>query len=60
VKQATKAVQKKTGQKGKRLFMPIRVVTTGQTKGPELPVTISLLGKEKVVSRLRAFLNEQI
>lgn len=60
VKQAIKAVQKKTGQKGKRLFMPIRVVTTGQTKGPELPVTISLLGKEKVVSRLRAFLNEQI
>src|SRR5690606_5951813 len=59
VKQATKAVQKKTGQKGKRLFMPIRVVTTGQTKGPELPVTISLLGKEKVISRLQAFLNEQ-
>lgn len=59
VKAATKAVQKKTGQKGKRLFMPIRVVTTGQTKGPELPVAIALLGKDKVISRLQAFLNEQ-
>lgn len=27
--------------------MPIRVATTGQTHGPELPNAIALLGKEK-------------
>ena len=31
IKAAIKAVQKETGHKGKNLFMPIRVVTTGQT-----------------------------
>ncbi|MEK3888974.1 glutamate--tRNA ligase [Bacillus sp. FSL K6-3431] len=52
VKKAIKAVQKSTGQKGKKLFMPIRVAVTGQTQGPELPNSIELLGKEKVKSRL--------
>ncbi len=36
LKAAIKAVQKSTGQKGKKLFMPIRVAVTGQTNGPEL------------------------
>lgn len=31
IKAAIKVVQKATGQKGKNLFMPIRVATTGQT-----------------------------
>ena len=48
IKAAIKAVQKETGHKGKNLFMPIRVVTTGQTHGPELPDAIALIGKEKV------------
>ncbi|MDX5474098.1 MAG: glutamate--tRNA ligase [Bacillaceae bacterium] len=52
IKAATKAVQKATGQKGKNLFMPIRVATTGQTHGPDLPQAISLLGKETVLARL--------
>ena len=52
IKAAIKSVQKATGQKGKKLFMPIRVAVTGQTHGPELPVALQLLGKEKVVSRL--------
>jgi nondiscriminating glutamyl-tRNA synthetase len=52
IKKSIKAVQKATGQKGKKLFMPIRVATTGQTHGPELPVAIELLGKEKILSRL--------
>jgi len=52
IKTAIKSVQKTTGQKGKKLFMPIRVATTGQTHGPELPLAIQLLGKEKVVQRL--------
>ncbi len=54
IKKSIKAVQKATGQKGKKLFMPIRVATTGQTHGPELPVAIELLGKEKIISRLES------
>ena len=42
-----------TGIKGKQLFMPIRVAVTGQMHGPELPNTIEVLGKEKVLSRLK-------
>jgi nondiscriminating glutamyl-tRNA synthetase len=52
IKAAIKATQKETGQKGKKLFMPIRVATTGQTHGPDLPQAISLLGKEKITKRL--------
>lgn len=53
IKSAMKAVQKSTGQKGKNLFMPIRSKLTGQTHGPDLPEAISLLGKEKVLARLK-------
>lgn len=56
IKAAIKAVQKETGQKGKNLFMPIRVAVTGQTHGPELPEVIRLLGKETVMSRLEKFI----
>ena len=57
IKAKIKATQKATGHKGKKLFMPIRVATTGQMHGPELPQSIELLGKEKVVARLDALLN---
>lgn len=55
IKAAIKAVQKETGHKGKNLFMPIRVVTTGQTHGPELPDAIALIGKEKSIARVAKF-----
>jgi len=55
IKAAIKAVQKATGHKGKNLFMPIRVVTTGQTHGPELPDAIALLGKEKTIARVSQY-----
>ncbi|MEM5018551.1 glutamate--tRNA ligase [Metabacillus indicus] len=54
IKAATKAVQKSTGHKGKNLFMPIRVATTGQTHGPDLPQAIELLGKETILARLKS------
>ncbi|WP_449622222.1 glutamate--tRNA ligase [Robertmurraya sp. Marseille-Q9965] len=56
VKASIKAVQKSTGQKGKKLFMPIRVATTGQTHGPDLPKAIALLGRDKVIQRLKELL----
>ncbi|WP_108672038.1 glutamate--tRNA ligase [Peribacillus acanthi] len=57
IKNAMKAVQKSTGQKGKKLFMPIRVATTGQTHGPDLPQAIALLGKEKIKNRVSRILH---
>ena len=57
IKAAIKAVQKETGVKGKNLFMPIRVATTGQQHGPELADAISLIGKEKVIVRVEKFAN---
>lgn len=56
IQASIKAVQKETGQKGKNLFMPIRVATTGQTHGPDLPKSIALLGKEKVKNRIKSIL----
>ncbi|MEH7493043.1 glutamate--tRNA ligase, partial [Neobacillus niacini] len=53
IKAAMKAVQKSTGQKGKNLFMPIRAAVSGQTHGPDLPQTIELLGKERVLNRIQ-------
>lgn len=53
IKKSIKSVQKETGVKGKQLFMPIRVAVTGQTHGPELPNTIALLGRDKVLNRLK-------
>lgn len=49
---AIKAVQKETGVKGKNLYMPIRVATTGQQHGPELPLAIELLGNNKAISHI--------
>ncbi|KOO40845.1 glutamate--tRNA ligase [Priestia koreensis] len=54
IKASIKAVQKSTGHKGKKLFMPIRVATTGETHGPELPQSIALLGKDTVLARLQS------
>lgn len=40
--------------KGKLLYMPIRIITTGVMHGPELPDTLYLLGKETVLKRLNS------
>lgn len=49
-----KEVQKETGHKGKALFMPIRVALTGQMHGRDLNATIALLGRDRVIERLKA------
>ncbi|MDC3414665.1 glutamate--tRNA ligase [Aquibacillus sp. 3ASR75-11] len=58
IKGEIKATQKETKQKGKKLFMPIRVATTGQAHGPELPNAIHLLGRTVVLKRLRNTLDK--
>ena len=58
IKKAIKAVQKETGAKGKKLFMPIRVAVSGQMHGPELAETILLLGKEQATEHMNLALKE--
>src|SRR5690554_32239 len=52
INQAIKDTGKKLEIKGKALFMPIRIATTGEAHGPSLPVSLSLLGKELVIKRM--------
>jgi glutamyl-tRNA synthetase len=40
------------GVKGKSLFMPIRIQTTGVMHGPDLPRSLAILGKDEVLRRL--------
>lgn len=48
-----KKIQKKTGIKGKNLYMPIRVMLTGQVHGPEMVNIILVLGKDKILNRIK-------
>ena len=50
-------LEKKMGRKGKELYAPLRAAITGKTKGPELAKTLPLLGKERVIHRLKMALN---
>ena len=42
-----------TGLKKGELFMPVRIALTGATKGPEIPVVVEVLGKARVLERLK-------
>jgi nondiscriminating glutamyl-tRNA synthetase len=46
-------LEKQTGRKGKDLYAPLRAAVTGKTKGPELVKTLPLLGKERIIKRLK-------
>ena len=48
---------KKTGQKGKAFYAPLRACITGRMKGPELIKTIPILGRERVIKRLKIALS---
>ncbi|KPU26542.1 glutamyl-tRNA synthetase [Caloranaerobacter sp. TR13] len=47
-----KKLQKKTGAKGRKLYMPIRAILTGQLHGPDLVKTILILGKQNILKRI--------
>ena len=49
----TGALKEKTGAKGKKLFMPLRLALTGQAHGPEMAALFPLIGAEKARARLR-------
>ena len=47
-----KAVQAKTGIKGRQLWMPIRIAVTHEMHGPELPESIELVGRETALEHI--------
>ncbi|USS84907.1 glutamate--tRNA ligase [Fructilactobacillus myrtifloralis] len=47
-----KEVQKETGIKGRKLWMPIRIAVTHEMEGPELPESIELIGREKALQHV--------
>ncbi|QBO35831.1 glutamate--tRNA ligase [Periweissella cryptocerci] len=53
-----KAVQKETGIKGRKLFMPIRIATSHEMHGPALPEVLELIGRDTVVARLDKIISE--
>ena len=53
IEQLIKLAGQETSTKGKPLFMGLRIATTGDMHGPSLPISLALLGKSKVLSRLK-------
>ena len=49
----TSALKEKTGAKGKKLFMPLRLALTGKPHGPEMATLFPLIGAEKARARLK-------
>ncbi|MEJ6790618.1 glutamate--tRNA ligase [Brevundimonas sp. BR2-1] len=48
----TAAVKEATGAKGKTLFMPLRLMITGQSHGPDMATLAPMIGRERIVKRL--------
>ncbi len=46
-------IEEKTGRKGKPLYGLLRAGMTGKVKGPELVKILPLLGKERIIKRLK-------
>ncbi len=53
-----KKIQKATGVKGKKLFMPARVALTGSAHGPEFVNVLVLLGKVNILKRINYIRNK--
>ncbi len=53
IKQAINNTKNETNINGQLLYMPIRIMITGQMHGPELADTIYLIGKDIAIARLR-------
>lgn len=49
----TNMVKETTGAKGKDLFLPLRLALTGKPHGPEMNNLLPLIGRDKVLDRLR-------
>ena len=48
----TSSIKKITGLKGKELFMPLRLILTGKSHGPELKLLLPLFNKNGILQKL--------
>ena len=48
----TSKINKKTGLKGKDLFMPLRLILTGKSHGPELKYLLPLFDRNGILKKL--------
>ncbi|HAY33919.1 MAG TPA: glutamate--tRNA ligase [Ignavibacteria bacterium] len=55
-KEKISEVQRITGIKGKLLFKPVRLALTGSENGPDLPAIAEILGRDKIIKLLGAWL----
>jgi glutamyl-tRNA synthetase len=49
----TTAIATETGIKGKGLFMPLRLALTGRDSGPELAPLLAIMGRDRILARLK-------
>ena len=49
----TLAIKEKTNRKGKELFLPLREAFTGLSQGPEMKKLIQLIGRSKIIERVK-------
>ena len=42
--------------KGKALFFPVRIALYGDSKGPDIPLIFSILGKAETIQRLEKYI----
>ena len=47
-------IQKEEKIKGKMLFMPSRIMITGEMHGPDLTLIMDVLGKDEVLNRIKS------
>ena len=55
-KQLLMEIGKEMGIKGKELFSPVRIVLYGDSKGPDIPIIFSILGREETIHRLKKYI----
>lgn len=53
-KSILKEIQKEEKIKGKLLYMPSRIMITGEMHGPDLTLIMDVLGKEEIMNRLNS------
>ena len=58
VKSLIKEVGNITGNKGKMLFMAIRIAISGKMHGPEIPNIITIFGKDNIINIIDKHVNE--
>lgn len=58
VKAILKGITKELKLGGKKVFMPLRVVLTGKMHGPDLDKIIAILGRDRILARLKKSLTK--